>query len=188
MAKNTGIKENRSTMSRRKTVLWLIAAAVLVLLGLLFVTGNVKNQIVDSNLRNMEELAEHDEKSLYNSLNIRWTELENSIELLTEEDFADNSKLCAKLRELNRSATSSDYSMLLGDDGTEYRSTGLVAPNAELQKTVSNHDSRFVARYNDNTSKWIETRKEMFVMGIPVDFKNADTHFSWLLSDMISPH
>ena len=181
MAKNTGIKENRSTMSRRKTVLWLIAAAVLVLLGLLFVTGNVKNQIVDSNLRNMEELAEHDEKSLYNSLNIRWTELENSIELLTEEDFADNSKLCAKLRELNRSATSSDYSMLLGDDGTEYRSTGLVAPNAELQKTVSNHDSRFVARYNDNTSKWIETRKEMFVMGIPVDFKNADTHFSWLL-------
>ena len=181
MAEKTGTKKNIITRARRNTALGVIALAVLIFLGLLFVAGRVQNKIVDSNLRNMEELAAHDELSLRNSLDIRWAELEDAAKSLKKDDFTDDSAICAKLRSINVYVTSADYTMLITDDGTEYRSTGLVAPNAELHNTSSQYDTRFVARYNDNQSKWVEVRKEMLVMGVPVDFDCKDSHFSWFL-------
>ena len=165
----------------RLTVLNILIVLVVLALGVTLVVSEVTNQIVRSNIANMEELAEHDENSLYNSLNIRWTQLEDAAKVLKKRKFDSGSTLCEELKDISGVATSADYVMLLSDDGTEYRSSGLIAPNPGLQNAVSGQDSRFVERYNDNDSKWIEIRKEMLIMGVPIDYTHEGAHFSWLL-------
>ena len=139
------------------------------------------DNIVKINTDSMEEIAMHDSLSVYNSINIRWDEMENASRILTSKQFDTLTDLCVELRDIHEIITSSDYVMLLSDDGTEYRGTGYIGPNAELVAATKGQTGEFVKRYNENESKWIELRKEMLVLGVPIDYELNGVHFNWML-------
>ena len=180
MAKKQG---KLNTAGRNKYIIIIIIGCILVLsAGILIAVRAVQNQIIRSNVVSMEEMALHDENSVRNSLNLRFAELENTSRILKTQKVSNEEDLCNELKNIKSLINSADYVMLLTDDGVEYRSTGLVAPNESLAQSVKGHDGKFVERFNDNDSKWIEVRKEMLIMAVPVDYELNGVHFSWLMS------
>ena len=175
------IKKNNGTL--KQTSIIIIISVLVLSLGVFLATRSVKAQIIKYNTTSMEELTLHDENSVRNSINIRWKELENASAVFDKRiaDIENEQQLCAELKSMSGMITSSDYILLLSDEGVEYRSTGLVAANEQLAMAIEGHNARFVDRYNDNADKWIETRKEMLIMAVPVDYKLDDVHFSWLV-------
>lgn len=177
----TRLSDNKSstTVSRRAVIIVIVMAALLCFAAFK-IAASVSGQIIQSNISAMEEIALHDKRSIKNSLDIRWTEMENIAGQLKSQGFADDADVSAKLRDAQDNVTSADFLMLVSDDGTEYRSTGLISPNSELNEVLKEHDARFVSRYNE-TSVWKENNKEMLVMGVPVDITSPNAHFKWLM-------
>lgn len=136
----------------------------------------------------MEELALHDARSIQNSLSIRWREMENVANELSQQDLSDTAQVSATLRKNVPDITSADFITLVTTDGTEYRSTGLIYPHSEICGVAQGQTERFVARYNESKAVLKENRKEMLVMGVPVNFqgplseKGEPVTFQWLFA------
>lgn len=178
MAKRSD-NQSGKTVSKSTIVIVIIMAALLCFAAFK-IADSVSRQIIDNNISTMEEITLHDKRSIKNSLDIRWSEMKKIAEQLTRQKFSDAADISAKLRSVAYNVTSADFLMLVSDEGTEYRSTGLISPNSELNQVLKGYDTRFVSRYNE-TSIWKENNKEMLVMGVPVDITGPDVHFRWFM-------
>ncbi|MDO5337237.1 MAG: response regulator [Eubacteriales bacterium] len=163
--------------------LYLIVMVCAALLALVFssVISAVTDRIVEANVASMEELMKHDVNSIYNSLNLRWSEMEAVAERIAEAGYTTSEEAISALKERLGYVSSAEYLMYVDSDGIVYRNSGLVAKDAYLPVLCSEHTGRFAARYNDTSSAWMETRREMLVLGVPVDLDVGEIHFDWLL-------
>ena len=175
--------EKSANSEKRRTIIIIIIVIMLaasLCLAAFEIADSVSGKIIQNNISAMEEIALHDQRSIKNSLDIRWTELEKIASQLQRQDFLDDADVSAKLRDVTDNVTSADFLMLVSNDGIEYRSTGLINNNSDLNNVLENYSARFVSRYNES-SVWKENNKEMLVMGVPVDIKSPNANFKWLM-------
>lgn len=176
------LEKANQTITRFKYVAIISFMVALLCIVAYWITDSVSKQIIQSNISSMEELALHDERSIKNSLEIRWAELSKVSDQLRKKGFSDTSDIANELRESIINVTSADYLMLVTNDGVEYRSTGLISKSPELANVVAGRDKKFVTRYNEDQSTMKEHQKEMLVMGVPVSIDGpGGVHFDWLL-------
>lgn len=168
---------------------WKTYLAAVICLALLVVFFNmifssVTDRILSSNLEAMEELAKHDENSIRNSLNLRWDEMETVALRIEEEKCTHSEEVIAALNDDLDYVSSAQYMMLMDSDNLLYRNTGLVAEVDYLSELCKEQSGRFVARYNADSTMWMELRQEILILGVPVDFNVGDIHFDWLLCQL----
>lgn len=165
---------------------YLMAAVCFALLVVIFkmIFSSVTDRILSSNLETMEELAKHDENSIRNSLNLRWTEMETVASKIEEGQYTHSEEVISALNEDLDYVSSAEYMMLMDSDGLLYRNTGLVAEVDYLWDICNEQSGRFVARYNAASIAWMELRQEILILGVPVDFEVGGIHFDWLLCQL----
>lgn len=180
--KSAKVEKSANSEKRRAIIIIIIVImlAASLCLAAFEIADSVSGKIIQNNISAMEEIALHDQRSIKNSLDIRWTELEKIASQLQRQDFLDDADVSAKLRDVTDNVTSADFLMLVSSDGIEYRSTGLINNNSDLNNVLGNYSARFVSRYNES-SVWKENNKEMLVMGVPVDIKSPNANFKWLM-------
>lgn len=165
---------------------YFAAAVCLALLVVIFnmIFSSVTSRILSSNLEAMEELAKHDENSIRNSLNLRWNEMETVAARIEEEKCSHSEEVIAALNDDLDYVSSAQYMMLMDSDNLLYRNTGLVAEVDYLSELCNEQSGRFVTRYNADSTRWMELRQEILILGVPVDFNVGDIHFDWLLCQL----
>lgn len=159
----------------------IIVCAVLLAISFTGIMSAVRDRIVETNLVSIEELVKHDANSIYNSLSLRWSEMETVAEKIAEADYTQSSEVILALKDHLDYVSSAEYLICVDSDGVLYRNSGLVAQDDYLSALCEEQDGRFAARYNDTATVWAETRKEMLVLGVPLDFDVGEIHYEWLL-------
>ena len=170
---------------KTKKLLLLIAAIVLCagLIGLVFqqLISRVNNYIRTSNVESMEELTLHDERSIYNSIQLRWSAMEALAEDIKVSQWTSMEDLVDSLYHYVNNLPSASALMLMDEEETQYLSNGVVRAGNYLEEVVSSQTGRFVLRANPKT--WFyDNVKERLITGIPVDFEVLGHKMKWLVA------
>lgn len=180
-------KQNKETVIGK--ISWKILVTIIIcacLLAIVFnrVISSATDRIISSNIEAMTELARHDKNSINNSLNLRWEEMETIASKIEAAGYARSAEVISALKYQLDYVSSAEYLMLVDDNGILYRNSGLVAEDWYLSELCSGQTGRFAVRYNDTSAMWMELRKEMLILGVPVDFSVGDIDFDWLLCQL----
>lgn len=181
------VKTKEETANRKLPgTSYMIVILCTVLLAFTFwgVISAFTDRILDTNIASMEELAKHDANSIRNSLNLRWSEMEAAASKIEDADYMRSGEVISALKDQLGYINSAEYLMFVDSDGILYRNSGLVAKDDYLTGLCGGQTGRFAARYNDTSTIWQETRREMLILGIPVDFSVGEIHFDWLLCNL----
>ena len=162
-------------------IIIIICAAVLAGAFKLLIS-NVNSQILESNIKSMEELALHDQRSIRNSIELRWDTMEGAVRRMSVRDWQSGSELLSALNELTNNIPSVDSIIMLDVNGTEYGSSGLVRENSYLVQYCEGKTERFISRVN-TTSYFRENQKETLFEAIPVDFTVCGNRMQWLICE-----
>ena len=173
------LKNNKITKSAAIIII-IIISVVLMAAGFSMLIRGVNSQILAVNIDSMEELALHDQKSIRNSIELRWETMEGAMHLMEEHDWESESELILALKDLVYNIPTVDKVIMLDDCGTEYNSSGLVREGSYLADICSQHTERFIERVN-TTSYFRENRQETLFEAIPVDFDVCGHHMQWMI-------
>ena len=163
----------------RTAIIIIIGAALMAGAFSLLVSG-VNSQILDTNVKSMEELALHDQRSIRNSIELRWETMEGVASRMEGQDWQSDKELLLALKDLINNIPSGNKIIMLDEDGVEYGSSGLVREDSYLADICNEHAERFIERVN-TTSYFRENRQETLFEAIPVDFNVCGHHMKWML-------
>ena len=131
-----------------RTIIGIIAIAVVVCLGAILVARAVSRSIVNENVGIITEMSEHDKHAAMNSLTLRYEVLEGIEDSIKREKADDIQTLQMILQDRLGTVPGAKELSLVDDDGNVYKNTGLVAYQAEVDEQCSAHSGRFAVRYN----------------------------------------
>ena len=181
--KNNRFSLNLKSKKLSGTAIIIIIICAAVLTGAFkLLISNVNSQILESNIKSMEELALHDQRSIRNSIELRWDTMEGAVRRMSVRDWQSGSELLSALNELTNNIPSVDSIIMLDENGTEYGSSGLVRENSYLVQYCEGKTERFISRVN-TTSYFRENRKETLFEAIPVDFTVCGNRMQWLICE-----
>lgn len=164
-----------------KLFITTIICASLLALSFAGIMSAVTNRIMETNIVSIEELVKHDVNSIYNSLNLRWSEMETVAAKIEDANYTQSEEMISAMQEQLDYVSSAEYLMFVDSDGILYRNSGLVAKDEYMSALCSRQNGKFATRYNDTSMVWMEIRKEMLVLGVPVDFNVGEIHMEWFL-------
>ena len=164
----------------RGTVIIIIIGAALLAGAFKLLVSGVNKQILNTNIQSMEELALHDQRSIKNSIELRWDTMEGVSRRMSSRGWQSEEELILAMKELIDNVPSVDKIILLDEEGTEYGSSGLVREDSYLQEICDTHTERFIERIN-TTSYFRENRQEMLFEAVPVDFEVCGHRMKWLI-------
>ena len=161
-----------------------IAALVLVCVLMMAAAFNmmiqgVTQQILESNVDTMRELAQHDMNSIRNSVLLRWDNMEGAKARMSIRDWQSQTEFLLAMKELIQNIPSAQSVAAVDAEGVEYLSTGLVRKGGDLATQCEGQTERFAARMNI-TSWFRENTHETLTLAIPVDFQVCDKRMKWL--------
>ena len=141
----------------------------------------LNKRIIKFSMQNMEEISEHDKKSIYASLEYRWVAGE-SIGIEFRQKKFENIK--TMLTELNIKAQTLEGVdiALVTDTGKVFSSNYSVIEDKEILDNFEKYGNRFVIR-KDNTDADIDYKKEMLVVGSKIQpFTIEGNKFLYVIS------
>ena len=161
-----------------------IAALVLVCVLMMAAAFNmmiqgVTQQILESDVDTMRELAQHDMNSIRNSVLLRWDNMEGAKARMSIRDWQSQTEFLLAMKELIQDIPSAQSVAAVDAEGVEYLSTGLVRKGGDLATQCEGQTERFAARMNI-TSWFRENTHETLTLVIPVDFQVCDKRMKWL--------
>ena len=166
----------------KSAIILIVAALALMVSAFAVLISGVNDQILASNIRTMEELALHDQRSIQNSISLRWDTMQGAAVALEDRDWQTEAEIPTTLKDFLDSIPSVDKIILLDEEGTEYGSSGLVRQDSYLMDICAEHTERFIERVN-TTSYFRENRQETLFEAIPVDFDVCGRHMTWLICE-----
>lgn len=163
---------------KRKKILRLrfvaaFSAIMICLLGFAVLTFvHIDVILLDSNIESMRDMAVHDEKALVNTINAEWESLEKIKFAIEKMNIDDDMDIINCLQVVNQPYSES-LTMLMAADGTCYQSDGLIAPDPDELREISQYDGRFAVRYDLTDDNVVERRNEYMLIGIRLNDLNA---------------
>ena len=139
-------------------VLVLIAAGVFSLFYSYFT-----DRIIGASIHNMEDISEHDKKSIYSSLEYRWLAGESIGTEIRQSKYTDTKTMLTQLNIKAQSLEGIDIA-LVTEDGKVFNSNYSVSDDKELIKNIKDLGDRFVLR-QDNPDYKTDYRKELLLIG-----------------------
>lgn len=177
-------QEKNAKSFRIKFMIYIILMAAFLILAFVVVYQKVTNNIVDTNIEQMEELAEHDRKTVISALRSKWNYLENIAEQIRQRQYKDTSELSAALA-LGRELPGCKDLILATADGTMYHSTGVIDKNDDYREMCETHESSFIVRFDDHGSADVQQWQELLLLGVPTgEFSAAGVTFDYVLMEM----
>ena len=180
-------KKRRAGSPKRQAIIIIIIIIIIICAALLLgafrlLIAGVDRQILQINIRSMEELALHDRSSIQNSIRLRWENMEGAARQMATRDWQSIEELCSAMKELHNNIPSVDRIVFLDSDGTEYTSSGLVREDSYMAEICQPHTERFIARVN-TTAYFRENRQEMLFEAIPVDLDVCGHRMRWMICE-----
>ena len=166
--------------SRAAVIIIIIIGVALMAAAFILLVSEVNRQILETNISSMEELALHDQKSIQNSIELRWETMEGAASRMVDYDWQSVEELLLSIKELISNIPSANKIIMLDEEGTEYGSSGLVREDSYLADICNEHTERFIERVN-TTSYFRENRQETLFEAIPVDFDVCGHRMKWML-------
>ena len=167
-------------MSRSALAVTALIAVALIAGAFLLLIRGVNKEILASNIDSMEELALHDQNSIKNSIELRWSNMEGAETRMSARQWNNTQELISALKDLTNNVPGVDKISMLDSNGTEYNSTGLVRKNSYLADAVEDKSERFIIRLNSE-GHFRENKFEMLMLGIPVDFNVNGNQMKWMI-------
>ena len=176
------IQQNKLKFKKpsRTVILCIVFGIALMAAAFRLLVSGVNTQIRETNVKSMEELALHDQKSIKNSIELRWDTMEGVAERMQAYSWQSEDELVLTMKDLIKNIPSVEKIILLDADGTEYGSSGLVRKDSYLVDICREHTERFIERIN-TTSYFRENRNETLFEAIPVDFEVCGHRMQWML-------
>ena len=176
------IQQNKLKFKKpaRTVILCIVFGIALMAAAFRLLVSGVNTQIRETNVKSMEELALHDQKSIKNSIELRWDTMEGVAERMQAYRWQSEDELVLTMKDLIKNIPSVEKIILLDADGTEYGSSGLVRKDSYLTDICRKHTERFIDRVN-TTSYFRENRNETLFEAIPVDFEVCGHRMQWML-------
>ena len=157
-----------------------VVAGILVIILSFFLTNNIMQE---NSISSMEELANHDKKSIASSLDNRWDTL-NGIALNIRQEK------CKTTEELMQKLSSSKYMIdciritLFAENGDTLSSSMKLSNNKEMLEQYKKAGDRFIYR-RDKLEASVEGRNEILVMGIKITpFTVENRKYTYLVCRM----
>ena len=175
-------KEKIASVKRPSWRAILIAGLAALLLAVCFsvLFYSVRQQIRQSNIAAMEELATHDERSIQTSVTLRWEIMEGIRDRAADREWQSTKELILALQDLLSNLPSCEEIVLLDSEGTEYCSNGIVRKSSYITNLIEGETTRFAMRDN-TTTYFIENTHETLLLAIPVDFDVCGHQMQWML-------
>ena len=175
-------KQPNKGRAKGVTLAIVILCAAVLAAGFMLLIRGVNKQILATNIDSMEELALHDQRSIKNSIELRWDTMEGAVVRMSARDWQSDEELLSAMRELLNNIPSVDRIVLLDESGTEHSSTGLVREDSYLAPICAEHTERFIARVNTQ-GYFRENQTEMLFEAVPVDFEVCGTRMRWMICE-----
>ena len=156
----------------------LLPALILIVMVLVLSGGVyslVNRTLVESNIETMTEMAAHDNVSLNAILDDEWDSMDVLPSMLEGYDIQTEKQLLETLRIYNEHYTKST-TMLVDENGTCYRSDGVITEMPQLVDKLSAYDGNFVLRQDDDFRETVEAKKEYLVFGKCLSDIQIDGH------------
>ena len=183
-SKKSEIKKIIESKQKYKNILSFIMIIILIIIaGIAFSLfySYLTDRIIKFSIQNMEEISEHDKKSLYSSIEYRWMTVESIGAEFKQSKFQDTSTMLKKLNLKCQTLEGIDVS-LITDEGKVYTSNYVVTEDKELMGFFEKYGDRFVVR-RDNTSTKLDYKKEQLLIGSKIEpFTVGDNRFEYIVS------
>ena len=139
------------------------------------------DKVIDYSIQNMEEISEHDKKSIYSSLEYRWVAGESIATEFRQSKFQDVKTMLTQLNIKGQTLEGIDIA-LITDNGKVFNSNYSVTEDKELLEQCQSLGDRFAVR-KDNTDDKTDYRKETLIVGSKIQpFTINNNKFTYLVS------
>ena len=139
------------------------------------------DKVIDYSIQNMEEISEHDKKSIYSSLDYRWVAGESIATEFRQSKFQDVKTMLTQLNIKGQTLEGIDIA-LIADNGKVFNSNYSVTEDKELLGQCESLGDRFAIR-KDNLDDKTDYRKEILIVGSKIQpFTVDDNRFTYLVS------
>ena len=183
---NNAINKNKkiSGLPRRTAIIIIIIImAVLLFVSFRVLISDVNDLILSYNISTMKELSLHDEKSIENSVELRFEQLETMAAELEKQTFSSEDEFLSALKRVADYVSYANYvSLVNSETGVEYQSSGIVYQSSSSSSLLSGKTEKFITRQNIN---WYfkENSKEVLIEAIPISITYDNVDFDWLLCE-----
>ncbi len=167
----------------RNILLVFLIIILLIIAGIAFwlFYSYFTDRVIYSSIHNMEEISEHDKKSIYASLEYRWMAGESIGTEIRQSKYKDIKTMLTNLNIKGQSLEGIDIA-LVTEDGKVYNSNYSVSEDKQLLESISNLGDRFVLR-KDNPDYKTDYRKELLLVGSKLQpFTIEGNKFTYIVS------
>jgi len=170
--------ENRIEQFEKNRTGFIAAAIAILVVGFYLIYTMVSSIVVNSNIHNMKELAEHDKQAIKNSIYFRQQEIINLSESLWRHRLLSVQGLHEHLR-----TTNDQYGMhrisVVDEAGVLFSSNGTTKEVPEYNELMEKNPKGFVARHGDKNG--------VIVIGAPVHpFRVENERFSYVIGEILA--
>ena len=175
------IIESKQKYSNISSFILIIVLIIIAGIEFSLFYSYLTDRIIKFSIQNMEEISEHDKKSVYSSIEYRWVAGESIGTEFKQSKFQDTSTMLKKLNLKCQTLEGIDVS-LVTDTGKVYTSNYAVTEDKELLELFEKYGDRFVVR-RDNTDTKQDYKKEQLLVGSKIEpFTIGDNRFEYIVS------
>ncbi len=175
------IIESKQKYSNISSFILIIVLIIIAGIAFSLFYSYLTDRIIKFSIQNMEEISEHDKKSVYSSIEYRWVAGESIGTEFKQSKFQDTSTMLKKLNLKCQTLEGIDVS-LVTDTGKVYTSNYAVTEDKELLELFEKYGDRFVVR-RDNTDTKQDYKKEQLLVGSKIEpFTIGDNRFEYIVS------
>ena len=149
----------------------------------LYVSNNVRSQIMDYNVLTINELGDHDCASLHSAINNQWNYLRSICGQISPEWIPDTGAIPNFLSPCVKLMPNAKSFGLMDESGNLYSSNGVIQYNGEIFAASQAAGGDFAIRYN-NEGIILDVQREYLVFGVPIDVVIGGVHFTALTANM----
>ncbi len=177
-------KKNKKILKKNMIMISLLGIILVVIIIFAFKLLNttITSRIIQSSLHQMEELSEHDERSILSGLEHRWVNIEGVATEMRQAELSTITDLEMQLSIKAQSIKALEL-ILVSSTGVQYSSKLSIIedPNDSLFELCKNSNQRFVCR-KDEIGSVADKRKELLLVGSKIKpFKVEGVTFDYIV-------
>ncbi len=171
MRLDKNIKEEAKKIKRSNLVIIIVIIITIIAIYYSYqlFSSLLTDRIVQTALRNMQEISKHDEQSIVSGLEHRWSAIQGISKEIKQSKFKTTSEM---LQQLNIKSESEDNIeiVLVTEEGKAFSSAYSVKDDKELLELCKNSSKdKFVYRRDDNINSATDMHKATLLIGTKIE-------------------